>query len=89
MKVNSTNRRNIRKRGMNGMSKEKEVTITFEGSEILNLMDWFNGYTSKYYGSNAEAIQNNLPDNHKKLIDKLLKNTMKSFQFFFLKKNLK
>ncbi|WP_336682781.1 hypothetical protein [Enterococcus casseliflavus] len=70
------------------MSKEKEVTITFEGSEILNLMDWFNGYTSKYYGSNAEAIQNNLPDNHKKLIDKLLKKYDEKFSVFLSEEEL-
>lgn len=70
------------------MSKEKEVTITFEGSEILNLMDWFNGYTSKYYGSNAEAIQNNLPDNHKKLIDKLLKKYDEMFSVFLSEEEL-
>lgn len=70
------------------MSKEKEVTITFEGSEILNLMDWFNGYISKHYGSNAEAIQNNLPDNHKKLIDKLLKKYDEKFSVFLSEEGL-
>lgn len=70
------------------MSKEKEVTITFESSEILNLMDWFNGYISKYYGSDAEAIQNNLPDNHKKLIDKLLKKYDEKFSVFLSKEEL-
>lgn len=51
---------------------EKEVTISFKKSEILNLMDWFNGYTSKYYGSEPEDIKDSLPEIHKNLIDKIL-----------------
>lgn len=51
---------------------EKEVTISFTKSEILNLMDWFNGYTSKYYGSNPEDVKNDLPEGHKNLIDKIM-----------------
>lgn len=51
---------------------EKEVTISFKKSEILNLIDWFNGYTSKYYGSDPESIKENLPESHKNLIDKIL-----------------
>lgn len=51
---------------------EKEVTISFKKSEILNLIDWFNGYTSKYYGSDPESIKENLPESHKNLIEKIL-----------------
>ncbi|MFZ4854042.1 hypothetical protein ACOYX4_13590 [Enterococcus entomosocium] len=51
---------------------EKEVTISFKKSEILNLMDWFNGYVSKYYGSDPVDIKDNLPEIHKNLIDKIL-----------------
>ncbi|MGH1787695.1 hypothetical protein ABE902_15385 [Enterococcus casseliflavus] len=51
---------------------EKEVTISFKKSEILNLMDWFNSYTSKYYGSDPVDIKDNLPEIHKNLIDKIL-----------------
>lgn len=54
------------------MDKEKKVTIAFDEAEILNIMDWFNGYISKYYGSDPEIINQKLPDNHKKLIDKIL-----------------
>lgn len=67
---------------------EKEVTISFTKSEILNLIDWFNGYTSKYYGSNPESIKENLPESHKNLIDKILEK-YEEFPVFLSKEEIK
>lgn len=67
---------------------EKEVTISFKKSEILNLMDWFNGYTSKYYGSDLESIKENLPESHKNLIDKILEK-YEEFPVFLSKEEIK
>ncbi len=67
---------------------EKEVTISFKKSEILNLMDWFNGYTSKYYGSDPESIKENLPESHKNLIDKILEK-YEEFPVFLSKEEIK
>lgn len=67
---------------------EKEVTISFKKSEILNLIDWFNGYTSKYYGSDPESIKENLPESHKNLIDKILEK-YEEFPVFLSKEEIK
>lgn len=70
------------------MCKERKVTISFESSEILNLMDWFNGYVSKYYGSDLEAIKENLPESHKNLIDKILEKYDEEFSVFLSKEEI-
>lgn len=70
------------------MDKEKKVTISFDEAEILNIMDWFNGYISKYYGSDPEIINQKLPDNHKKLIDKVLKKYDEEFSVFLSKEEV-
>lgn len=67
---------------------EKEVTVSFKKSEILNLIDWFNGYTSKYYGSDPESIKENLPESHKNLIDKILEK-YEEFPVFLSKEEIK
>lgn len=71
------------------MSEEKKVAISFERSEILNLMDWFNGYISKYYGSDPVAIKDNLPESHKNLIDKILEKYDEEFSVFLSKVEIK
>lgn len=70
------------------MSEEKKVAISFERSEILNLMDWFNGYISKYYGSDPVAIKDNLPESHKNLIDKILEKYDEEFSVFLSKEEI-
>lgn len=53
--------------------------IEFNEGELLTIMDWFNGYVSKYYGSDPEIISQKLPSQHKNLIDKILKNHEERF----------
>lgn len=57
----------------------KETTMTLTEDEMLTIMDWFNGYTARYYGFDPETISQKLPDNHKKLIDKILKKCDEEF----------
>lgn len=70
------------------MSEEKKVAISFESSEILNLIDWFNGYISKYYGSDPATIKDNLPESHKNLIDKILTKYDEEFSFVLSKEEV-
>lgn len=63
----------------------KENTMTLTEDEMLTIMDWFNGYTARYYGFDPETISQKLPDNHKKLIDKILKKYDEVFSVFLSK----
>lgn len=54
------------------MNKGNTVSIRFNRDELLNIMDWFNGYCFKYYGLNPDVISESLPENHKLLINRIL-----------------
>lgn len=55
------------------MEYEKGANMVFTKREILTIIDWFNGYCFRYYGPDPDVISKNLPEEHKRLIDRFLK----------------
>ena len=50
----------------------KKLEIEFTEDELTTVVDWFNGFCFRYYGLEPSEISENLPENHKILIDRLL-----------------
>lgn len=54
------------------MEVKETISLDFTKDELLTIVDWFNGYCSKYMGNNPDVISEKLTPNQKQLINRFL-----------------
>lgn len=51
---------------------EKVAQTNFTDAELLTIIDWFNGYCSRYFSDGNAGFNQEVPDNHRELIFKII-----------------